>query len=57
MSLQEPTKKMSKSDDNQMATIRLLDDEKTIVKKIKRAQTDSENSVHYDKKINRAFPT
>lgn len=49
MSLQEPTKKMSKSDDNQMATIRLLDDEKTIVKKIKRAQTDSDNSVHYDK--------
>lgn len=49
MSLQEPTKKMSKSDDNQMATIRLLDDEATIVKKIKRAQTDSDNSVHYDK--------
>lgn len=49
MSLQEPTKKMSKSDDNQMATIRLLDDEASIVKKIKRAQTDSENSVHYDK--------
>lgn len=49
MSLQEPTKKMSKSDDNQLATIRLLDDEKTIVKKIKRAQTDSDNSVHYDK--------
>lgn len=49
MSLQEPTKKMSKSDDNQMATIRLLDDEATIVKKIKRAQTDSDNSVHFDK--------
>ena len=49
MSLQEPTKKMSKSDDNQWATIRLLDDADTIVKKIKRAQTDSENSVHYDK--------
>ncbi len=49
MSLQEPTKKMSKSDDNDMATIRLLDDPKVIVKKIKRAQTDSENSVHYDK--------
>ena len=49
MSLQEPTKKMSKSDDNQMATIRLLDDEETILKKLKRAQTDSENSVHYDK--------
>lgn len=49
MSLQEPTKKMSKSDDNQMATIRLLDDAQTIVKKIKRAQTDSENLVRYDK--------
>ena len=49
MSLQEPTKKMSKSDDNQWATIRLLDDADTIVKKIKRAQPDSENSVHYDK--------
>lgn len=49
MSLQEPTKKMSKSDDNQMATIHLLDDEASIVKKIKRAQTDSDNSVHYDK--------
>jgi len=49
MSLQEPTKKMSKSDDNQMATIHLLDDEASIVKRIKRAQTDSDNSVHYDK--------
>lgn len=49
MSLQEPTKKMSKSDDNQLATIRLLDDAKTIEKKIKRAQTDSDNSVHYDR--------
>lgn len=49
MSLQEPTKKMSKSDDNQMATIRLLDDADTIAKKIKRAQTDSLNHVHYDK--------
>ena len=57
MSLQEPTKKMSKSDDNQMATIRLLDDEKTIVKKIKRAQTDSETPFIMTKKINRAFPT
>lgn len=48
MSLQEPTKKMSKSDDNQTATIYLLDTPKDIEKKIKRAQTDSENSVHYD---------
>jgi len=50
MSLQEPTKKMSKSDDNQAATIYLLDVPKDIEKKIKRAQTDSENSVHYDVK-------
>lgn len=49
MSLQEPTKKMSKSDDNTTATIYLLDEPKAIEKKIKRAQTDSENSVHYDR--------
>lgn len=49
MSLQEPTKKMSKSDDNTTATIYLLDTPKDIEKKIKRAQTDSENSVHYDR--------
>jgi len=48
MSLQEPTKKMSKSDDNRTATIYLLDTMKDIERKIKRAQTDSENSVHYD---------
>lgn len=49
MSLQEPTKKMSKSDDNQTATVYLLDEPKDIERKFKRAQTDSENSVHYDK--------
>ncbi len=49
MSLQEPTKKMSKSDENQMATIHLLDKPEEIVKKIKRAQTDSDNAVRYDK--------
>lgn len=48
MSLQEPTKKMSKSDDNTTATIYLLDNPKDIEKKIKRAQTDSENTVRYD---------
>ena len=48
MSLLEPTKKMSKSDENQTATIYLLDEPKAIERKIKRAQTDSENSVHYD---------
>lgn len=49
MSLQEPTKKMSKSDDNQNATIRLLDTPDQIVKKLKRAQTDSDNAVRFDK--------
>ena len=48
MSLQEPTKKMSKSDDNQTATVYLLDTPKDIEKKIKRAQTDSYNAVRYD---------
>ena len=49
MSLQEPTSKMSKSDDNQTATIYLLDDDDAIARKIKRAQTDSENSIRYDR--------
>ncbi|MCK9478816.1 MAG: tryptophan--tRNA ligase [Firmicutes bacterium] len=47
MSLQEPTKKMSKSDINPNGYIALLDDADTIVKKIKRAVTDSENEVAY----------
>lgn len=49
MSLQEPTKKMSKSDENQNATIRLLDTPDQIIKKLKRAQTDSDNAVRFDK--------
>lgn len=50
MSLQEPTKKMSKSDDNPNNVIRLLEDPKSILKKIKRAVTDSDNPpvVAYD---------
>lgn len=49
MSLQEPTKKMSKSDDNRTATIYLLDEDDEIVRKIKRAQTDSDGVIRYDK--------
>lgn len=49
MSLQEPTSKMSKSDENEWATIHLLDTSSQIVKKIKRAVTDSLGHVHYDK--------
>lgn len=47
MSLQEPTKKMSKSDTNVKAFISVLDDTDTIVRKIKSAVTDSEARVHY----------
>lgn len=49
MSLQEPTKKMSKSDENQNGFISLLDDAKTIERKIKRAQTDSDGLIRFDK--------
>ena len=50
MSLLEPTKKMSKSDDNRNNVIGLLEDPKSVVKKIKRAMTDSEEPpvVRYD---------
>ncbi len=47
MSLQEPTKKMSKSDENVNATIMLLDDRDTIIRKFKRAVTDSDTVVRY----------
>ncbi|MEL3973784.1 tryptophan--tRNA ligase [Rossellomorea oryzaecorticis] len=49
MSLQDPLKKMSKSDANQKAFITLLDDPKQIEKKIKSAVTDSDGIVKYDK--------
>ena len=45
MSLQEPTKKMSKSDDDVNGTIYLLDPNDVIIKKFKRAVTDNENKV------------
>ena len=47
MSLQEPTKKMSKSDENPNASIYLLDDPDTIIRKFKRAVTDSNNQILY----------
>ena len=47
MSLQDPTKKMSKSDENVNATILLLDDKDTIIRKFKRAVTDSQAEVRY----------
>jgi len=45
MSLQEPTKKMSKSDENQNAFITILDEPNIIINKFKRAVTDSEKEV------------
>lgn len=47
MSLQEPLKKMSKSDENENATIYLLDDRDTIIRKFKRAVTDSGTEICY----------
>lgn len=47
MSLQEPTKKMSKSDSNENSFILLVDDEDTIRRKIKRSVTDSLGVVNY----------
>ncbi len=50
MSLQEPLSKMSKSDTNKNNFIGLLDDPKTIIKKFKKATTDSESEIYYDLK-------
>lgn len=47
MSLQDPAKKMSKSDENPNASIYLMDDKDTILRKFKRAVTDSEAQVRY----------
>lgn len=50
MSLQDPNKKMSKSDDNRNNVIGLLEDPKSVAKKIKRAVTDSDEPpvIRYD---------
>ena len=47
-SLQEPEKKMSKSDENVNGSIFLLDDADTITKKFKRAVTDSGTDIRFD---------
>ena len=47
MSLQDPTKKMSKSDENPNGSIYLMDDKDTIMRKCKRAVTDSEGVIRY----------
>ena len=47
MSLQDPSKKMSKSDENPNASVSILDDKDTIIRKFKRAVTDSETEICY----------
>lgn len=47
MSLQDPTRKMSKSDPNPKGTVYLTDEPNVIMKKFKSAVTDSDMSVHY----------
>jgi len=48
MNLQDPTKKMSKSDENSSGIIFLTDNDKTIRTKIKRAVTDSGSEIYYN---------
>jgi tryptophanyl-tRNA synthetase len=47
MSLQDPTKKMSKSDDNLNSWVAILDNKDDIIRKFKRAVTDSEAVVRF----------
>lgn len=47
MSLADPTKKMSKSDENVNAVVYILDDRDTIIRKFKRAVTDSDTVIKY----------
>lgn len=48
MSLQDPTKKMSKSDENEKNFVSVIDDPKKIEKKIKSAATDSGSEIKFD---------
>ena len=48
MSLQDPTKKMSKSDENENSYIRIMDDENIIKRKILKSVTDSEGVISYN---------
>jgi tryptophanyl-tRNA synthetase len=48
MSLSDPTKKMSKSDDDPNGCVMLLDDADTVARKFKRAVTDSGTQIKFD---------
>lgn len=47
MSLADPSKKMSKSDENQNAVVYILDDRDTVIRKFRRAVTDSDTAVRF----------
>ncbi len=47
MSLQDPAKKMSKSDENPNGSIYLMDDKDTVIRKCKRAVTDSMGCIRF----------
>jgi tryptophanyl-tRNA synthetase len=49
MDLQDPTSKMSKSADGDAGLVNMLDDPATVIKKFKRAVTDSDSEVRYDR--------
>ena len=51
MSLQNPTSKMSKSDEDTNASIYLMDDPDAIIRKFKRAVTDSDSCVRFDQDV------
>ena len=48
MSLTDPTKKMSKSDENVNGFISMYDDTDTIIRKFKKSVTDSDNKIYFD---------
>ena len=48
MSLQDPTQKMSKSDPNPNGYVAIMDDPSVILKKFKRAVTDSDGLIQFD---------
>ena len=50
MSLSDPLKKMSKSDDDPNGCLRLMDDADTVLRKFKRAVTDSGTEIRFDEK-------
>ncbi len=51
MDLQDPTRKMSKSDESPQGTILVLEDLDQVARKIRRAVTDTENEVRFDPAI------